>query len=45
MKFRSSADLLDAIRYWSRIVADEQAAERVAAGQSSGRKVYTRFMT
>lgn len=45
MKFRSSAEILEQIRYWTRIVADEDVAARVQAGLSSGRKVYTRFLT
>jgi len=45
MKFRSSAEIIEQIRYWERIVADETVAERLAAGLSSGRKVYTRFTT
>lgn len=45
MKFRSSAEIIEQIRYWERIVADETVAERLAAGLSSGRKIYTRFMT
>lgn len=45
MKFRGSAEIIEQIRYWERIVADETVAERLAAGLSSGRKVYTRFTT
>lgn len=44
MKFRSSAEIIQQIEYWERIVAAEAAANRVAAGQPSGRKVYTRFI-
>jgi len=44
MKFRSSAEIIEQIRHWERVVADETAAARLASGQSSGRKVYTRFM-
>lgn len=45
MKFRSSAEIVEQIRYWERVVADETVAERLAAGLSSGRKIYTRFST
>ena len=45
MKFRSSAEIVEQIRYWERVVADETVAERLAAGLSSGRKIYTRFGT
>lgn len=45
MKFRSSAEIIEQIRYWERVVADETVAERLAAGLSSGRKIYTRFST
>lgn len=44
MKFRSSAEIVEQIRYWEGVVAAETAGARVQAGQSSGRKVYTRFM-
>lgn len=44
MKFRSSAEIVEQIRYWERVVADEAVAARLAAGETSGRKVYTRFM-
>src|SRR5690606_21292248 len=44
MKFRSSAEIVEQIRYWERVVADEAVAARLAAGESSGRKVYTRFV-
>jgi hypothetical protein len=44
MKFRSSAEIVEQIRYWEKVVADETVAARLASGQTSGRKVYTRFM-
>lgn len=44
MKFRSSAEIVQQIEYWEGVVAAEKAAERVAAGRPSGRKVYTRFL-
>lgn len=45
MKFRNAKDFIDQIRYWERVVADEEVAARLAGGLSSGRKVFTRFMT
>ena len=45
MKFRSSAEIIEQIRYWEGVVADETGAARVASGQTSGRKVYTRFVS
>lgn len=45
MKFRSAKDFIDQIRFWERAVADEETAARLAAGLSSGRKVFTRFTT
>lgn len=45
MKFRNAADLIAQIRHWERVVADEDVAARVAAGQSTGRRIFTRFMS
>ena len=45
MKFRNAKDIIDQIRYWERVVADEDVAAKLAGGLASGRKVYTRFTT
>ncbi len=43
MKFRSVVELLEQIRYWERVVADERRAARVASGQAAGGKILVRF--
>lgn len=44
MKFRSAADLVELIEFYQRKVAEEEVADRLKAGLSSGRKLFTRFV-
>lgn len=43
MKYRSSADILDALNHWKAVLASEQRAERIAAGLGAGNKLLVRF--
>ena len=43
MKFNAKPDWLLEINFWKREVAAEDRAEKLAAGQGSGSKLYTRF--
>jgi hypothetical protein len=43
MKYRSSAEILDALNHWKSILATEKRAERIAAGLGGGNKLLVRF--
>jgi hypothetical protein len=43
MKYRSSAEILDALNHWKAILAAEKRAERMAAGLGGGNKLLVRF--
>lgn len=43
MKYRSSAEILDALNHWKAILAAEKRAERIAAGFGAGGKLLVRF--
>ena len=43
MKYRSSAEILDALNHWKAILAAEKRAERIAAGLGGGNKLLVRF--
>lgn len=43
MKFRSTTDILDQIKHWAAIVANEEAEEKINNGQGTGRKILYQF--
>ena len=43
MRFATRQEWIAELDYWRREVAREKRAEKIAAGQDSGRKVYVRF--
>jgi hypothetical protein len=43
MRFGTRQEWILEINYWRRMVAQEEAAAKIAAGQDSGRKLYVRF--